>query len=206
MSESDPRAALTACAAANGTSLSALSRMLGRNVAYLQQYVTRGSPQRLPERERRLLADYFGVAETMLGAPAAAPSPTVAVPRLAVAASAGPGTLVDQEIMLGADAVDRRLLRQLGVAPDAAAMLRVRGTSMAPGLIDGDWVLIDTAVSSTVRAGVHVVRIDESVMVKRVAPGPTGPMLSSDNPDAPPVPDGAVSILGRVVWQMRATR
>lgn len=196
---------MRAYATADGASLSALSRMLGRNVAYLQQYVARGSPQRLPERERRLLADYFGVAESALGAPAPAPSATVSVPRLAIAASAGPGSLVDQEIMLGADAVDRRLLRQLGVAPDAAAMLRVRGDSMEPGLFDGDWVLVDTAMS-TARAGVHVVRIDDAVMVKRVAIGPGGITLSSDNRAAPKVPDGAVSIVGRVVWQMRAVR
>ena len=206
MSETDPRAALRAFADASGASLSALSRMLGRNVAYLQQYVARGSPQRLPERERRLLAEYFGVAESMLGAPPAAPSPTVSVPRLAIAASAGPGMLVDHEIMLGADAVDRRLLRQLGVAPDAAAMLRVRGTSMEPGLFDGDWVLVDTAVPAIVRAGVHVVRIDDVVMVKRLTPGPAGFTLSSDNPAAAAVPAGTISILGRVVWQMRATR
>ncbi len=182
--------------------------MLGRNVAYLQQYVSRGTPQRLPERERRLLADYLGVAESVLGAPAAAavPSSTVSVPRLSIAASAGPGALVDREIMLGADAVDRRLLRQLGVAPDSAAMLRVRGTSMEPGLFDGDWVLIDTAVPAAARAGVHVVRIDDAVMVKRLTPGPGGFVLTSDNPAAPPVPMGKVAILGRVVWQMRATR
>ncbi|WP_375394571.1 helix-turn-helix transcriptional regulator [uncultured Sphingomonas sp.] len=206
MSETDPRAALRAYAATSGASLSALSRMLGRNVAYLQQYVSRGTPQRLPERERRLLADYLGVAESVLGAPAAAPSSTVSVPRLSIAASAGPGTLVDREIMLGADAVDRRLLRRLGVAPDAAAMLRVRGTSMEPGLFDGDWVLIDTAVPAAVRAGVHVVRIDDAVMVKRLTPGPGGFVPTSDNPAAPPVPAGKVAILGRVVWQMRATR
>ncbi|WP_254602927.1 LexA family transcriptional regulator [Sphingomonas bacterium] len=200
--------ALRAYATASGASLSALSRMLGRNVAYLQQYVSRGTPQRLPERERRLLADYLGVAESVLGAPAAAavPSSTVSVPRLSIAASAGPGALVDREIMLGADAVDRRLLRQLGVAPDSAAMLRVRGTSMEPGLFDGDWVLIDTAVPAAARAGVHVVRIDDAVMVKRLTPGPGGFVLTSDNPAAPPVPMGKVAILGRVVWQMRATR
>ena len=205
MSETDPRAALVHCAAASGASLSALSRMIGRNVAYLQQYVVRGTPQRLPERERRLLADYFGVAETLLGAPAALPSAQVLVPRLPIAASAGPGSLVDDEIPLGADAMDRRLLRRLGVAPADAAMLRVRGASMEPGLYDGDWVLIDTG-TAPLRAGVHVVRIDDAVMVKRVTPVAGGFALSSDNPAAVPIPAGAVSVVGRVVWQMRATR
>ncbi|MGJ3627467.1 hypothetical protein AB5I41_11770 [Sphingomonas sp. MMS24-JH45] len=56
-----PRQALARLAAAQGVSLSALSRMLGRNVAYLQQYVGRGSPRVLPEAERRQLAQFLGV-------------------------------------------------------------------------------------------------------------------------------------------------
>ena len=46
---SDPRAALLALAAARGESLAALSRLIGRNAAYLQQFATRGSPKRLDE-------------------------------------------------------------------------------------------------------------------------------------------------------------
>ena len=37
-----------------------LSRLLGRNAAYVQQYMKRGSPKKLPEDERRTLARYFG--------------------------------------------------------------------------------------------------------------------------------------------------
>ena len=64
-----PQQALEQAARARGVSLSALSRMLGRTVAYLQQFVGRGSPRRLPERERRLLADFLGLDERVLGAP-----------------------------------------------------------------------------------------------------------------------------------------
>lgn len=59
--DSDPRTALTTAAAARGVALSALSKMIGRNAAYLNQYVRRGSPKRLQERERRLLADFLGL-------------------------------------------------------------------------------------------------------------------------------------------------
>ena len=55
-SDPDPRAALAMLAAARGDSLAALSAMLGRNPAYLQQYVRRGSPRLLGERDRRLLS------------------------------------------------------------------------------------------------------------------------------------------------------
>lgn len=51
-----------------GHSLADLSRKVGRNAAYLQQYIARGTPQRLPEAERRMLAIIFDVDERLLGA------------------------------------------------------------------------------------------------------------------------------------------
>lgn len=64
----EPRTRLRQLVDANGDSLSALSRMLGRNVAYLQQYIERGTPRLLAERDRRVLARYFGIDERELGA------------------------------------------------------------------------------------------------------------------------------------------
>ena len=63
------RAALEALIRDRGASYAALSRLLGRNAAYLQQFVSRGSPRMLGERERAVLARYFGVAESVLGGP-----------------------------------------------------------------------------------------------------------------------------------------
>ena len=44
--------------------------MLGRNPAYIQQFVRRGVPKRLKEEERRKLARYFSISESLLGGPA----------------------------------------------------------------------------------------------------------------------------------------
>lgn len=65
----DPRSALLAAATARGVALSALSQMIGRNAAYLNQYVRRGTPKRLPERERRLLADFLELKPSALQEP-----------------------------------------------------------------------------------------------------------------------------------------
>ena len=65
----DPRERLTELAASRNASLAALSRMIGRNASYLQQFVTKGSPRKLEEEDRRKLADFFAVAESELGAP-----------------------------------------------------------------------------------------------------------------------------------------
>lgn len=196
------RTAIQALAAQAGVSLAALSRMLGRNEAYLQQFVQRGTPRVLAEGDRRQLAEFFGVPETRLGAlPEAGP---MLMRRLAVAASAGPGATVDGEVMLGVEAIDRQLARRLGLRDGAASIIRVRGDSMAPGLLDGDHLVVDQDdVRPTARGGLYVIRIGDALLVKRVRAGAGGLTASSDNPAAPPLPDGPIAVIGRAVWQMR---
>ncbi len=202
----DPRTALATLAAARGDSLAALSAMLGRNAAYLQQYVRRGSPRILGERDRRLLAEYLGVSEATLGAPTGRAA-GFRIPKLDVAASAGPGALVDGEIVLGTDTLDPGLARKLGLTDGQAAIIRVRGSSMEPGLFGGDHIVVDTADRTPrARGGLYVIRIDDAVMVKRVALLRGALVATSDNPDAAAVPDGAIAVIGRVVWQMREPR
>ncbi|MEL7190538.1 MAG: transcriptional regulator, partial [Pseudomonadota bacterium] len=46
-----------------GASLASLSELLGRNPSYLQQFITKGSPRKLAETDRRTLAQFFGVDE-----------------------------------------------------------------------------------------------------------------------------------------------
>lgn len=62
------RKTLEQLAIERGESLGALSRMIGRNDAYLQQFIRRGTPSRLAEDDRLRLAQFFGVDERMLGA------------------------------------------------------------------------------------------------------------------------------------------
>lgn len=198
----DVRVALPALAEQAGVSLAALSRMLGRNDAYLQQFVHRGSPRTLAEGDRRQLAEFFGVPETRLGAPREA-GPLL-MPRLAVAASAGPGATVDDDVMIGVEALDRQLARRLGLSDGTASVIRVRGDSMAPGLMDGDHLVVDQKDTRPgARGGLYIIRIGDVLMVKRVCATPQGLVATSDNPAAPPVPEGPIMVVGRVVWQMR---
>ena len=97
----DPRLVLERLCAERGEDFAGLSRMLGRNPAYIQQFVRRGVPKRLKEEERRKLARYFSVPEALLGGPAEQPgriAGLVSVNRHAVAVSAGPGALVSDEL------------------------------------------------------------------------------------------------------------
>src|SRR5690606_4546102 len=132
----DPREKLFELARERGNSLAALSRMLGRNASYLQQYITKGSPRKLEEVDRRRLAQFFGVAEAELGAPEekslAAAGDWVDVPRLPLEASAGPGAVGAEELPFDAFRFSRRWLREQGLDPGMLSSIRVMGESMDP--------------------------------------------------------------------------
>jgi SOS-response transcriptional repressor LexA len=200
----DPRAALDRLIRDNGDDYVSISRLLGRNAAYVQQYLKRGSPKRLPEEERGILARYFGVDEKMLGA-VAGPRAMRTVPKLAVGASAGAGSLNDAEALAGKIDFDEAWLRKMGVDPAAVSLIRVQGDSMQPTLNDGDDIMVDQrAASRSLKAGVHVLRMDDTLMVKRVAPlGRAKLSVLSDNPEHPSWPEvdaRTVNVIGRVVW------
>ena len=204
----DPRSVLETLIRERGEDYAGLSRLIGRNAAYIQQYIKRGVPRRLAESDRRLLARYFGIAEARLGAPEPEAAPShVAVPRLDVGASAGPGALVGDERIAAQLAFDPAWLRRLGARdPAMLSIIRVEGDSMRPLLADGDEILVDRADGvDRLRDGVYVLRADDVLMVKRIALSPEGGRLSvrSDNPAYPSWPDcdrAAIDLVGRVLW------
>jgi phage repressor protein C with HTH and peptisase S24 domain len=202
----DPRERLAELAAGRGVSLAALSRMIGRNSSYLQQYITKGSPRKLEEDDRRRLADFFGVGESELGAPeekSSGKGDWVEVPRLSLEASAGPGATAAQEIPFDAFRFSRRWLREHGLEPAQLSAIRVMGDSMDPLLRDGDEILVDRT-PRPFREGVHVVRLGEALHVKLLQAVPPGSLrLISKNPAYEPVEVAMsdVDVVGRVVWK-----
>ena len=202
----DPRQKLTELATARGTSLAALSRMIGRNPSYLQQFVTKGSPRKLEEDDRRKLADFFGVGESELGAPADGVgrlSGWVEVPRLSLEASAGPGATGAEEIAFDTFLFSPRWLREHGLEASQLSAIRVAGDSMDPLLRDGDEILVDRT-PRPFREGVHVVRLGEALHVKLLQAVPPGRLrLISKNAAYEPVEVAMedVDIVGRVVWK-----
>src|SRR3546814_1478186 len=63
MSNEAVRSRLDALISAKGEDYSSISRLIGRNAAYIQQFIKRGIPRRLSEGDRKRIARYFGVAE-----------------------------------------------------------------------------------------------------------------------------------------------
>jgi phage repressor protein C with HTH and peptisase S24 domain len=202
----EPRERLTELAASRHVSLAALSRMIGRNSSYLQQFVTKGSPRKLEEEDRRKLADFFGVSESELGAPedrGELRGEFVDIPRLPLEASAGPGATAAQEIPFDSFRFSRRWLREQGLQPAQLSAIRVMGDSMDPLLRDGDEILVDRTPRAF-REGVHVVRLGEALHVKLIQAVPPDRLrLISKNPAYEPVEVAMadVDVVGRVVWK-----
>jgi repressor LexA len=189
-------------AEARGESLAALSRLIGRNAAYLQQFVQRGSPRRLAESDRRTLAAYLGIGEALLGGPETAAAGLVRVPRYLVAVSAGPGALVEADIAADGEAIDPALLRRLGVRPGDATIVTARGDSMMPTIADGDELLVDVSdrsLEATAAGALFVARIDGVLVVKRLARQRGGVVVTSDNPLYPVMIVSTLEVIGRVV-------
>ena len=212
--DADPRAALQRLIEERGEDFSSLSRLLGRNAAYMQQYIKRGIPRKLAEEDRRLLAQYFGVPESLLGGPeAASPSAAlVTVPQLDVGASAGAGALTGEESTRSHLAFDPKWLRRIAGDPKQLSMIRVEGDSMLPTLSDGDEILVDRGdAAGRVRDGIYVLRMEGALMVKRLALNPSARRITvaSDNPAYPSWADcdaASIDIVGRVVWVGRKLR
>lgn len=206
----DARSTLAGLADEAGTSLAWLSRALGRNDAYLQQFVKRGTPRRLDEEDRRWLAAYFNVDERALGGTAGGDATMVAVRRIDAEAHAGAGGLVEDDRNGGEERIDPRVVARLGVSPATLTMITAHGDSMEPLIHDGDALFVDMAdrrLSS--RAGIFVIRLDEALLVKRVARIGLEVQVISDNPLTPaiaPIRADRVTVIGRVVRLARSLR
>jgi len=209
----DPRSVLERLCTERGEDFAGLSRMLGRNSAYIQQYVRRGVPKKLKEEERKKLARFFDVPESLLGGPPdmdKAAAGLVPVKRTFVRASAGPGAFAGEERGKPYFAFDERWLRTLtGSASSKLSIIRVEGDSMAPTLNAGDDILVDLGdTMERLRDGIYVLRADDVLVVKRLAIHPAGRRVTvqSDNPAYPDWPDcdiDAVHCIGRVIWAGR---
>jgi phage repressor protein C with HTH and peptisase S24 domain len=206
------RTALQRLIEERGEDYSGLSRLLGRNAAYVQQYIKRGSPKRLAEQDRRKLARYFGVDEALLGAEAPAGAEPdaarpVSVPLLDVGASAGAGSAVEGERTRAHVAFDPAWLRKVASGgPDGLSIIRVEGDSMLPTLAHGDEILVDRCDGrQRLRDGIYVLRLEGALMVKRLAFNPVNRnvTISSDNAAYPSWADcdpAKVELVGRAVW------
>jgi phage repressor protein C with HTH and peptisase S24 domain len=194
---------------------SSVSSLLGKNHAYIQQFIKRGIPKHLRPEDRKILARHYGVSQEYLGAtsgfsesttPYSYPTNTLFIAYYDVQASAGMGALNEHDHIVGNLPFNRKQLRDLGCTePDHLAVLKVDGDSMIPTLNHGDDILLDTRVESARKDGIYVLRNDGALLVKRVSVNPATGFVTvkSDNPlyesweNCPP---DRIDLIGRVIW------
>lgn len=177
----------------HGTDLANVSQAIGRNPAYLQQFIKRGSPRNLGEPEREALGRHFGVSpdlfrgDTTLQAASSgtgrneiSPKPQAAlinqiqIPEYDIAAAAGHGLFpIAGSAEDGLDAVDqwvipRRYLAAFSERPDCLAVIRVAGDSMEPDYNAGERVLVDRSHVLPSPPGVYVLWDGLGLVLKRV--------------------------------------
>jgi len=216
MADDRPRKFLQSLIEERREDYAALSRLIGRNAAYIQQFIKRGTPRKLAENDRRTLARYFNVDERLLGGDHSLPSSIetlIPIARYSVAASAGPGAITGLEQPVAQLGFSKGWLEQLSRAkPEDLSIIKVEGDSMFPTLNDGDDIMVDRSETSRRASdGIYVLRRDEALMVKRITVNPSRGSynVSSDNaayaswPDCAP---GDIDVLGRVVWAGRNIR
>lgn len=207
------RARLAGIVKDQGHTLSALARLIGRNPAYLHQYLNRGSPRHLDEPDLLRIAEFLGVdRDTIATRTIAQPSRNtaggaridgfVSVPRLPLEASAGPGSYGAEEISHDSFHFSKRWLREMGLEGAELSAIRVEGDSMYPLLKSGDEIFVDR--TRRTGEGIFVVRIGEALHVKQVqasAPGRIA-LVSANEAYAPiDLAREEVEVIGRVVWK-----
>ncbi|MBL6597973.1 MAG: S24 family peptidase [Alphaproteobacteria bacterium] len=202
------------------------SLALGRNPAYLHQFVFRGTPKVLGEDDRAALAAFLECDEDELRhkarperkprakserAPRAndgQPEGYLAIPEIDVRAAAGAGAVHDgleetKDVWYFSDPVVRHEFR---ARPSDLRMITIDGDSMEPMLDSGDRIMIDTSQRVPVPPGVFVIWDGMGLVAKRVehAPNSDPPVIiiKSVNPDYETYERDAeeVHVIGRVIW------
>ncbi|MFM9902157.1 MAG: XRE family transcriptional regulator [Polaromonas sp.] len=133
----------------------------------------------------------------------------VYVPHFDVRVSAGNGAFNDLESVVAMRPFDASFIRyELGISHNELAMSGVAGSSMEPWLRSKDTVLTDLRDREVMTEGVHVVRVDGALLVKKLQRMP-GKVLhvSSYNPQYEPFEiksnedmDRDFAVIGRVRW------
>ena len=201
-------------------SLASLSRALGRNAAYLHQYIHRQSPRHLPEADRHKIAKWLRIPHQSLRAPTDAiteeSEDITTIPFFDIESAAGHASIIDdfaetnEEGWQFTPAIMDRLTHS-GIAH--LRLIKVRGDSMSPQLQDGDVIMIDLADQSAETAGTFVLDDGQGLVVKHLelikrqsASEPQKIRICSMNSAYSPYRRAFddIRIIGRVIWMARA--
>ena len=175
------------------TNLKKVSAALGKNAAYMHQYLYKRTPKILPEDVREALASHLGVESIELrhmqvpvrrqqgdpeqekpDAPRRRRRSAIEgfskISEIDVRASAGPGAIHDgleesKETWIFSDAIVRHEFR---ARAQDLNIITIDGDSIEPVLSSGDRILIDTSQRVCVPPGIFVIWDGMGIVAKRV--------------------------------------
>ncbi len=131
-------------------------------------------------------------------------SASIDIPRLKVMASAGSGSIVEDETTVAVIPMPRAFIERLNVPVASLHFITAVGDSMEPTIGNGALLLVSTYMRE-LSAGIYALTLDDAVLVKRLQVGLGSLTLTSDNKHYDPIvidnpKDANLNIAGRVVW------
>lgn len=175
--------------------LSHISKAIGRNSSYLQQFIRRGVPAVLPEKVRLDLASHFGIDESELGGPTRSNAQTRGVPIISWV-SAGALKLHDS-------APDSEVLGHIqttGLGQGNWIALRVEGDSMDRISPPESIIFVNRDERRLIPNGLYVIATESGeTTYKRYRPAPDRfEPVSVNSTHEAIFPRGQIRVIGRV--------
>jgi phage repressor protein C with HTH and peptisase S24 domain len=199
--------------AEKGLSYNNLSLQIGKNQTYLQQFVTRDSPKRLGEFERKALANILNVNEQDLSdKPINIMKPDIIqIDVLDVRACCGNGIENFTENVIGQQMMTLPALRELTEsAPENIKIIKAIGESMMPTIHTDDIVWIDISVKTPTSDGLYILCVGSDLLIRRIQINPfdNTATVIADNNKYLPIPRQNyrdINVVGKVIYHMRKT-
>lgn len=196
-----------------GLSYNNLSLQIGKNQTYLQQFVTRESPKRLGEFERKALANILEVSEQDLSDKPITVLNTdiVHIDVLDVRACCGDGIENFTENVIGQQMMTLPALREFtSQAPENIKIIKAIGESMMPTIHTDDVVWVDISVNAPTSDGLYILCIGSDLLIRRIQINPfdNTAMIRADNSQYAPIPHNNyrdIKVIGKVIYHMRKT-
>jgi len=201
-----------------------ISALIGKNHAYMQQFIKRGVPKCLKEDDLEKIIDHFRINMDYFGSPDDFPNPGqdydniqesefdedyIRVNVYDIEAAAGAGAVVEKNEIANKLAFKKSWIRgSSNATAEDLAVITVSGDSMNPTLHDGDHILVDMTRKTVGNDGIYVLRNDDMILVKRISLNPVTKLctIKSDNnfyENWPGCQPADLDILGRVIWMGR---
>ncbi len=104
------------------------------------------------------------------------------VPMAKAKLCAGGGMFVLSEDVSDYYAFRKTWLKRISTSPKSVVLMEVQGNSMAPTILDKDTVMIDTGRLEIIEGMIYAIRLDQTIMIKRLTHRPGGIInVISDN-------------------------